>query len=102
MGMLATICLSDLEAKALARFCEENKCTRYSAIKIAIRELMFEEARNNAEEKLRTGQTENNAVKSLVHASTLTPRSFFLLKQVMRNIRLLIFLILRRTVNVSF
>jgi len=46
MAKLATIYLSDQEARTLARFCEKNRCSQYSAIKTAIKELTIERARN--------------------------------------------------------
>jgi len=58
MGKLATIYLSDEEARTLARFCEENRCTQYSAIKIAIKELTSERARSKAIETRRAEQTQ--------------------------------------------
>jgi predicted transcriptional regulator len=58
MGKLATIYLSDEEARTLARFCEENRCTQYSAIKIAIKELTSERARSKAIETIGAEQTQ--------------------------------------------
>lgn len=60
MGKLATIYLSDEEARTLTRFCEENRCTQYSAIKIAIRELTAERAKSNTEKTTKTEQTDEN------------------------------------------
>lgn len=60
MGKLATIYLSDEEARTLTRFCEENRCTQYSAIKIAIRELVAEKARSEAEETGKAEQIQGN------------------------------------------
>lgn len=35
-----TIYLSDEEAKELEKFCSQNNCSRYSTLKLALRELM--------------------------------------------------------------
>ena len=42
MGKIVTIYLSDQEARDLGRFCEENRCTQYSALKTAVKQLLFE------------------------------------------------------------
>ena len=39
MGKINTIYLSNEEVEKLEKFCEENRCTQYSAMKMAIREL---------------------------------------------------------------
>jgi len=41
MGKITSIYLTDKEASELKRFCDENQCTQYSAIKMALRELLF-------------------------------------------------------------
>ena len=40
MGKITSIYLTDEEAAELKRFCEENQCTQYSALKTAMRELV--------------------------------------------------------------
>ena len=40
MGKIASIYLTDEESDELKKFCEENQCTQYSAIKIALKELL--------------------------------------------------------------
>ncbi|MCW4037875.1 MAG: hypothetical protein NWF13_03970 [Candidatus Bathyarchaeota archaeon] len=40
MGKVTSIYLTDEEASELKRFCEENQCTQYSAIKTGLRELL--------------------------------------------------------------
>ena len=40
MGKIVTIYLSDDEARDLKEFCDENQCTRYSALKTAVRHLI--------------------------------------------------------------
>jgi predicted transcriptional regulator len=42
MGKIVTIYLSDQEARDLKEFCEENRCTQYSALKTAVKQLLFE------------------------------------------------------------
>lgn len=40
MGKITSIYLTDEEAAELKKFCEENRCTQYSAFKAALRELI--------------------------------------------------------------
>jgi len=49
MGKLTSIYLTDDEAAKLKKFCDENQCTQYSALKTAIRELMSRRARLHLE-----------------------------------------------------
>jgi len=39
MGKITSIYLTDKELGELKKFCEENQCTQYSALKTALREL---------------------------------------------------------------
>ncbi|MDH5732187.1 MAG: hypothetical protein OEY88_00190 [Candidatus Bathyarchaeota archaeon] len=39
MGRLTSIYLTDEEAEKLKKFCDDNQCTQYSALKTAISEL---------------------------------------------------------------
>jgi hypothetical protein len=39
MGKITSIYLTDKEVAELKKFCEENQCTQYSALKTALREL---------------------------------------------------------------
>lgn len=41
MGKITSIYLTENEAKQLEKFCEENQCTQYSALKTALRELLL-------------------------------------------------------------
>ena len=41
MAKIVTIYLSDEEARELKTFCEENTCTQYSALKTAVKQLLF-------------------------------------------------------------
>ena len=41
MGKITTIYLSDAEARRLKEFCDENQCTQYSALKTAVKQLLF-------------------------------------------------------------
>jgi len=47
MGKITSIYLTDGEAKKLEKFCEENQCTQYSALKTALRELLLKPAEEN-------------------------------------------------------
>ena len=40
MGKIVTIYLTDEETKSLTRFCEENSCSQYTAIKTGLKELL--------------------------------------------------------------
>ncbi len=40
MGKIVTVYLSDEEAKDLKTFCDDNRCTQYSALKTAVKELI--------------------------------------------------------------
>ena len=41
MGKITSIYLTDEEHKELEKFCEENQCTQYSALKTALKELLY-------------------------------------------------------------
>ena len=47
MGKILTLYLSDEEAHQLKAFCDENQCTQYSALKIALKELLFNQVAKN-------------------------------------------------------
>jgi len=40
MGKITSIYLTDEEVAELKKFCNENECTQYSALKTALRELL--------------------------------------------------------------
>jgi hypothetical protein len=40
MGKIVTIYLSDKEARDLRAFCDENQCTQYSALKVAVNQIL--------------------------------------------------------------
>jgi len=40
MGKIVTVYLSDEEVKDLKTFCDDNRCTQYSALKTAVKELI--------------------------------------------------------------
>jgi predicted transcriptional regulator len=42
MCKIVTIYLSDDEARRLQEFCDENKCTQYSALKTAVKQILSE------------------------------------------------------------
>ena len=62
MGKITSIYLTDGEAKQLEKFCEENQCTQYSALKTALRELLStpikEEESSTLEERETSPQSE--------------------------------------------
>jgi len=41
MGKVVTLYLSDEETRHLKDFCDENQCTQYSALKTAVRQLIY-------------------------------------------------------------
>jgi Holliday junction resolvase len=49
LGKIVTIYLSDDEARDLKEFCDESRCTQYSALKTAVRQLLYRP--NQVEEK---------------------------------------------------
>lgn len=50
MGKMTSIYLTDEEATELKRFCEENQCTQYSALKSALREIISKPVRADEQE----------------------------------------------------
>jgi Holliday junction resolvase len=52
MGKIVTIYLSDQEVHDLKEFCEENRCTQYSALKTAVKQLLFEPIQWKEEDRL--------------------------------------------------
>jgi len=62
MGKITSIYLTDAEAKKLEKFCEENQCTQYSALKTALRELLLKPAEKDEAPKVEgKEEIENNA-----------------------------------------
>ena len=53
MGKITSIYLTDEEASELKKFCEANQCSQYSALKLALRDLLF-----NVENLPYTGKVE--------------------------------------------
>ena len=47
MGKITSIYLTENEVKQLEKFCEENECTQYSALKTALRELLHKPTEEN-------------------------------------------------------
>ena len=41
MGKIVTIYLSEDEARDLKEFCDESRCTQYSVLKTAVRQLLY-------------------------------------------------------------
>jgi len=52
MGKIVTVYLTDEEAKELKQFCEENQCTQYSAMKTALKEILFKPMKETEETPL--------------------------------------------------
>ena len=51
MGKITSIYLTDEEAKRLEKFCDENQCTQYSALKIALQELISKPLKESKKEE---------------------------------------------------
>lgn len=51
MGKIVTIYLSDEEARDLKEFCEENRCTQYSVLKTALRDILYKPVKLAIEEE---------------------------------------------------
>ena len=62
LGKMVSIYLTDKEADDLKRFCEDNNCTQYSAVKTAIRELLVRSINGTSEES--NGNQSNNSKES--------------------------------------
>jgi hypothetical protein len=52
MGKLTSIYLTDEEFAELKKFCEENQCSQYSAIKTAVRELVSKHSLKKGEKAI--------------------------------------------------
>ena len=50
MGKMTSIYLTDEEAVELKKFCEDNQCTQYSALKSAIKEIVSKSVRRDQQE----------------------------------------------------
>ena len=50
MGKIVTIYLTDDEARELKTFCDENQCTRYSALKTAVKQILSQPLQCKEEE----------------------------------------------------
>jgi len=58
MGKITSIYLTDEEAIQLKKFCDENQCTKYSALKIAVKELLSKPIEETEEETPITEEVE--------------------------------------------
>ena len=72
MGKVITIYLSDEEARSLKGFCDENRCTQYSALKTAVKQLLYSLVESVYEETARTvcrgkSNTKNSGSTSRVY-----------------------------------
>ena len=65
MGKIVTIYLTDEETTGLRRFCEENACSQYTAIKTGLRELLSrpkaKETATEEQEKTKTDPSTETA-----------------------------------------
>ena len=50
MGKIVTIYLSDDEARDLKEFCDESQCTQYSALKTAVRQMLYRPVQSEEDE----------------------------------------------------
>ncbi len=84
MGKIVTIYLTDEEAKSLTRFCEENSCSQYSAIKTGLRDLLnrpvTKEATPAQEQRNDASSRDESLKNTRSHDSTS-----FNLRQLLRN-----------------
>ena len=51
MGKIVTVYLSDDEVKDLKTFCDDNRCTQYSALKTAVKELLSKPVKQAKDEQ---------------------------------------------------
>jgi hypothetical protein len=65
VGKVTSIYLTDEEASELKRFCEENQCTQYSAIKTGLRELIAKPKTESAEVEQPDEDEEEETTSSL-------------------------------------
>ena len=61
MGKVVTIYLSDDEARSLKGFCDENRCTQYSALKTAVKQLLYRPVESVYGETLERDTSEDGA-----------------------------------------
>ena len=83
MGKMTSIYLTDEEVAELKKFCNENQCTQYSALKTALRELLckpiketeekssferetLQESEEEAEEITRNEKTSSQSLQKLL------------------------------------
>ena len=66
MGKITSIYLTDKEVVELKKFCEENQCTQYSAMKTALRELTSKPVKEKS--PTITPQNETPQVSACMHA----------------------------------
>ena len=62
MGKMTSIYLTDEEASDLETYCEENQCSQYSVLKIALREFLYNANVESLEENVE--QEENSEEQS--------------------------------------
>ena len=72
MGKITSIYLTDEEAVELKKFCEDNQCTQYSALKSAIKEIISKSVRDDQQE---TAPEKSIHENQLAEAEKLTSTS---------------------------
>ena len=72
MGKITSIYLTDEESKELQKFCEENQCTQYNALKTALRELLFKP--DDIDEKQSETKEESNDEVTIAKKPSLAKR----------------------------
>ena len=83
MGKITSIYLTDGEAKQLEKFCEENQCTQYSALKAALRELLIKPV-IKIEESNPTSEEDNTRVSEPLEETKKTEESKSSLPQLLK------------------
>jgi hypothetical protein len=71
MGKITSIYLTDEEATKLKRFCDENQCTQYSALKTAVRELVTKPIKEEASSTTTETETDKEPEKDKQTQETL-------------------------------
>jgi Holliday junction resolvase len=68
MGKVTSIYLTDEEVVELKKFCNENQCTQYLALKTALNELLSKPVKKTSEDSLATEKKGTVTLSSLVRA----------------------------------
>ncbi|EMR73924.1 hypothetical protein MCGE09_00422 [Thaumarchaeota archaeon SCGC AB-539-E09] len=76
MGKIVTIYLSDKEADELKKFCDENQCTQYSALKVTVKQILSEPMQREEvtiSEDILDEHQEENIIEDIVEENTEEP-----------------------------